>query len=215
MDKKTEKDNSEYIKEVFKLLKIALGITLILLLIVIVSNHFLPDSRKFDKEIWGSVSDWFTYLVTLIGGVFIYKTLESQMKVQGDQNEILKLEKQKYRREKRPNLTYTLSIDRTRNSGAPYLVVIEFNSDKDTDIEFSARTEKGGAGAKLQAGSGTKLNKTSFYAIDVASSTITITAIYTDEDKLKYQLIEEAHLDIKTDTFTTISISHNLLTPVD
>ncbi len=136
MDKKTEKDNSEYIKEVFKLLKIALGITLILLLIVIVSNHFLPDSRKFDKEIWGSVSDWFTYLVTLIGGVFIYKTLESQMKVQGDQNEILKLEKQKYRREKRPNLTYTLSIDRTRKSGAPYLVVIEFNSDKDTDIEF-------------------------------------------------------------------------------
>lgn len=54
-------------------------------------NCCIPETSKFNAEIWGTVSDWFTYLVALIGGVFIYKTLNSQMKVQSDQEKINKL----------------------------------------------------------------------------------------------------------------------------
>lgn len=54
-------------------------------------NSSIPEKYKFDKEVWGNVSDWFTYIVSTIGIAFIAKTFNSQMVVQKEQEKINKL----------------------------------------------------------------------------------------------------------------------------
>lgn len=101
-----EESKKRYIKEVLKLAGVAIGITIIFVIIVCLLNVYLPKKFQFDKEIWGSVSDWFTYLATIFGGILIYKTLDSQLKVQNDQYEMKILEKRRYFQEIKPSFSF-------------------------------------------------------------------------------------------------------------
>ncbi|GEM_PF-1434761 len=99
-----EKKDKNKLKEIFFIIVYALIATSILVSIILLVNCFWPKQNLFKAETWGTISDWFTFLVTLIGGVFIYITLDSQMKVQRDQARIFKMEELKYIREIRPNI---------------------------------------------------------------------------------------------------------------
>jgi hypothetical protein len=61
-------------------------------------NNFGP----FQADVWGTVSDWMIFLATSCTGLFIYFTLRSQTKVQNLQQELLIIEKGRYRKQFEP-----------------------------------------------------------------------------------------------------------------
>jgi len=90
---------------------IILGLTIFLLVIVVLLNKFLPNELKFNKEIYGTVSDWFTYLASAIGIAFIVKTFESQRKVQEDQEKINRFNALDFRSKHRADILNDESIN--------------------------------------------------------------------------------------------------------
>lgn len=72
-----------------------------------------PDVSKFDSEVWGTVSDWYMVIVTLVTAVFLYKTLRSQKDVQKEQTRLFKIEELKYLNSIKPKVN--LHIFRTPN----------------------------------------------------------------------------------------------------
>ena len=72
-----------------------------------VINDCFNEYFNFKVEIWGTISDWYMIIVTIITAVFLYKTLESQMEVQKDQAKINKLAVYDLRTKYRGNLTIT------------------------------------------------------------------------------------------------------------
>ena len=101
-----EKKDKNQLKGILFIILYALVGTVILAFIILLVNCIWPTQNLFKAETWGTISDWFTYLVTLIGGVFIYKTLDSQLKVQKDQFEIKIIEKRRYFEEIKPYFTF-------------------------------------------------------------------------------------------------------------
>lgn len=99
-----EKKEKNQLTEIFFIIVYALIATAILASIILLINCFWPKQNLFKAETWGTISDWFTYLVTLIGGVFIYKTLESQMEVQKSQAVITRIETNKHLYSIKPNI---------------------------------------------------------------------------------------------------------------
>lgn len=134
------------------LIALILGGAVVLVATVRALNCCIPETSKFDVAIWGNVSEWFTFLVALIGGVFIYKTLDSQMKVQRDQNRIFKIEEQKYLRSIRPEVNFK-PFSSKKNWETPYSISsdkkllsisLTFNLivDKDCNISYKVFTSK-------------------------------------------------------------------------
>lgn len=70
-------------------------ITVLLILIVILTNLLIdrdiPFSMRFSHEKYGTVDSWVMIIITLITGIAVFFTLNSQMKVQRDQERINKL----------------------------------------------------------------------------------------------------------------------------
>lgn len=64
----------------------------------------------FQVEIWGTVSDWILTIVTAITLILFYKTFKSQILVQNNQIELLKIE-----------------IDRFLKDNKPYFILKEFD----------------------------------------------------------------------------------------
>jgi len=117
-----------------------LGGAVVLVVIVRVLNCCIPSTFKFDVGIWGNVSEWFTFLVALFGGVFIYKTLDSQMKVQKDQNRIFKIEEQKYLRSIKPNLAVKFiptSTDEENEEIVNVFATLEFRSKNYCNLSYT------------------------------------------------------------------------------
>ena len=78
-------------------------------------NYLISEDEKLPAEIWGTVSDWFVVIITLVTAVFLYKTLyaqnmtlDSQLDVQKEQNRLFKIEELKYLREIKPNVNLNI-----------------------------------------------------------------------------------------------------------
>ena len=67
-------------------------------------NKFGP----FQAEVWGTVSDWFIVVITIITGIFIWRTLKSQITTQQFQGILTEIEKQRHRVEILPQ--FKLSV---------------------------------------------------------------------------------------------------------
>lgn len=74
-------------------------------------NCCIPEHAKFNSEVWGTVSDWFTYLASAIGIAFILKTFESQRKVQEDQEKINRFNALDFRSKHRADILNDESIN--------------------------------------------------------------------------------------------------------
>jgi hypothetical protein len=57
----------------------------------------------FDPDIWGTVSDWFMVIVTIVTAFYLYKTLQSQKNVQETQNKLFEIETIRFRESIKPN----------------------------------------------------------------------------------------------------------------
>lgn len=117
--------------------RIVLGLFILVCSVIIVNflNEYLPESKKFDVEIWGTVGEWFMIIVTLITAVFLYKTLDSQMKVQKDQNRIFKIEEKKYLSSIRPKIIITESYIHHKSKIDSNIEALEITFDLSTDKE--------------------------------------------------------------------------------
>ncbi len=135
-----EKKEKNQLTEIFLIIVYALIATAVLASIILLINCFWPKQNLFKAETWGTISDWFTYLVTLIGGVFIYKTLESQMEVKRSQDIITKIENNKHLYSIKPNIKISAEFvndvynedldDRVLN------IILNIKSDKPTSYNI-------------------------------------------------------------------------------
>lgn len=91
------------------LISVGLFIMVMAVFLIKMGNRHLPEEWKSGVEIWGTVSDWFVVIITLVTAVFLYKTLRSQMEVQKDQTRLFKIEELKYLREIKPRLELQIS----------------------------------------------------------------------------------------------------------
>jgi len=85
-------------------------------------NNFGP----FNADTWGTVSDWFVALVTLVTAYYLYKTLKSQLKVQELGQQALEFERVRFTRETRPDFELTgidSKIVRTNDSDELEVIV--------------------------------------------------------------------------------------------
>ena len=105
-----EKKDKNQLKDILFIILYALVGSLVLAFIILLVNCIWPTQNLFKAESWGTISDWFTYLVTLIGGVFIYKTLQSQMEVQKSQSIITQIEINKHLYSIKPIITTSLEF---------------------------------------------------------------------------------------------------------
>lgn len=83
-------------------------------------NYLITEDKKLSPEIWGTVSDWFMVLVTLVTAVFLYKTLKSQMDVQKQQSILANIEIKRFRKTVLPKIfigekSLTSSFDTANN----------------------------------------------------------------------------------------------------
>ncbi|WP_164108261.1 MULTISPECIES: hypothetical protein [Sphingobacterium] len=206
----------------------------VLVAIVKALNCCVPEASKFDVAIWGNVSEWFTFLVALIGGVFIYKTLDSQMKVQKDQNRIFKIEELKYLRSIRPEVNFKPSSNK-KNWDIPYSnswdnkllsIFLTFNLtvDKDCSITYKIYTinkifiEKhqnliaGRIPIKITLKNIADENQPPIF------ENLLIEIHYIDKDKNEYQYTEELGIDYSPSnhsiTYLKLSKSDELINTV-
>lgn len=77
-------------------------------LYIIDNKNNNPNVNKFNAEVWGTVSDWYMVIVTLITAIFLYKTLKSQKDVQKEQNRLFKIEELKYLYSIKPKVNLTI-----------------------------------------------------------------------------------------------------------
>lgn len=98
------------------LISVGLFIMVMAIFLIKMGNRHLPENWKSEVEIWGTVSDWFIVIITLVTAVFLYKTLfaqnktlDSQLKVQEEQNRLFKIEELKYLREIKPVVELQIS----------------------------------------------------------------------------------------------------------
>lgn len=71
---------------------------------IYIYNDIFPDTKKFNAEVWGTVSDWMVIAITVVTAVYLYRTLKSQMEVQKMQQEITQIETHIFRERIRPIL---------------------------------------------------------------------------------------------------------------
>lgn len=78
---------------------------------------------------WGTVADWMMVLVASITGFLIWKTFNSQLKVQKDQQLIAKIESRRYKQECLPELVCKCSNQEVKDHGSfvTYEVVLNFS----------------------------------------------------------------------------------------
>lgn len=137
--------SQKYTSKISAFVLISVLVTISSIYVVNVLNKYFETEPLFDKDIWGTVADWFTYMVTLIGGVFIYITLDSQMKVQRDQTRIFKMEELKYIREIRPEIKFDFSppLNLTRYNTGDEIIEISLivSSDRECKYSLKAYTE--------------------------------------------------------------------------
>ncbi|WP_197086415.1 hypothetical protein [Sphingobacterium sp. IITKGP-BTPF85] len=88
------------------LISVGLFIMVMAVFLIKMGNRHLPEDWKSEVEIWGTVSDWFIVIITLVTAVFLYKTLRSQMEVQNSQSIITKIELKKYLSSIKPEITF-------------------------------------------------------------------------------------------------------------
>lgn len=91
------------------LISVGLFIMVMAVFLIKMGNRHLPEDWKSEVEIWGTVSDWFIVIITLVTAVFLYKTLRSQMEVQKDQNILKDIEIKKFIKELKPNIELNLT----------------------------------------------------------------------------------------------------------
>lgn len=65
---------------------------------------FLNLMLLFHSEVWGTVADWLMFSITLITGVLVFKTLDSQIKVQKIEADNHSMSNKQYLRSILPNL---------------------------------------------------------------------------------------------------------------
>ncbi|MDR2269392.1 MAG: hypothetical protein LBF27_00685 [Sphingobacterium sp.] len=129
-----EKKDKNQLKEIFFIIVYALIATAVLASIILLINCYWPKQTLFHAETWGTISDWFTYLVTLIGGVFIYKTLESQMTAQEDQSILKQIELNKHLYSIKPSFKFDFNLIKEIEN--------EYQDDKAILVEMSIITDK-------------------------------------------------------------------------
>lgn len=113
-------------------------VIVILLLITIFTfyNSFLQKHSPFIPEVWGNVADWAMLVVTVITAIFIYKTLNSQTKVQQIQLELLNIEQKRCKSEMVPDfdiLNVRLFHQKVNDK---YLYMINFSNNKRDATHF-------------------------------------------------------------------------------
>lgn len=147
-------------KENEKSALISVGLFMILCIIVIVLffSSLLSSEWRFPADVYGTVSDWVMVIVTLFSAVFIYKTLDSQMTVQNEQTRLFKIEEQKYLREIKPSINYSLESISGINFRGVFFKIIVF-SDKETNISVKTIFQRGHTGANLFIAGGDKQNQ--------------------------------------------------------
>ncbi|CAA9201726.1 hypothetical protein FLACOL7796_03915 [Flavobacterium collinsii] len=103
-------------------------------------ESFLLNMTHFDPDIWGTVSDWFMFLITSLTAFYLYKTLQSQKEVQRTQNELFKIESLRFRESIRPNLNFTISdkiiIPEENTNGKIFTIEIS-NENDNTALDIS------------------------------------------------------------------------------
>lgn len=92
------KQNDKKNPKLSKYFKVIVIVFLVLYLAILISNFYLHlnpellDFTPLDPDVYGSFSDWAMVVVTAVTAYFIWKTLNSQMALQKDQSEIVKIE---------------------------------------------------------------------------------------------------------------------------
>jgi|GEM_PF-5301439 len=92
----------------------------------------INDFGPFQSDVWGTVSDWIIVLVTACTGLFIYLTLRSQTKVQSLQQELLKIEKFRYRKQFEPEFIITSHSEWTSEPQKKLIVSLSIQLTKNT-----------------------------------------------------------------------------------
>lgn len=188
---------------------IVLGVCTMLLVVVVLSNvyAFFPALTNS----LGTLSDWFMVIITAITAIFLYRTLDSQMKVQKDQNRIFKIEEKKYLREIKPEITFlpfsTSKVWQTPLSNSPKNKLLGIKQrftltvDKDCIASYKLYSESKVYIEEFNKNLFLKLTNHMHFSfiinvIEYKSETpifenIIFEITYTDKDKNEYKYFEE------------------------
>lgn len=131
MKKKSNKKKEDYI--------IALVIVIMISGIFIIDkiNRDTLEENKFVAEIWGTVSDWYMVIVTMITAIFLYKTLKSQKDVQESQKILQEIEVKRFRKTIEPNFYIERkSNTEERPDSKTFTFLIEPTGELPKKIEF-------------------------------------------------------------------------------
>jgi hypothetical protein len=94
----------------------------------------------FDPDIWGTVSDWFMVIVTIVTAFYLYKTLQSQKNVQETQNKLFEIETIRFRESIKPVLKYSISREVTDKiqKGRTFFKVAIINETSNIALEIKS-----------------------------------------------------------------------------
>ncbi|MGS2738761.1 hypothetical protein [Sinomicrobium sp. M5D2P17] len=120
----------------------ALLITIIIYKSIDIANELLPEDKKYSAEIWGTVNDWIIYGVMLVTAVFLYQTLQSQMKVQKMQQKLMDIEDFKFRRELMPRFDIQGDPPEYKKNHilTKYNVIVRDNDAQNISIECNSKS---------------------------------------------------------------------------
>ncbi len=93
----------------------------------------------FATNLWGTISDWAIFSVTLATAIFLYKTLKSQQEVQQTQNELFRIESIRFKESIKPILRYCASNDKMKpgDENKKILTVEVINETESAALEIS------------------------------------------------------------------------------
>jgi hypothetical protein len=101
-------------------------------------------SLCFDPTVWGTVSDWFTFIITAITAYYLYHTLKSQKEVQNTQNQLFEIENIRFKESVKPNLKYNESSKSYKIKDETFATTIEISNDANSeaiDIEIDYKDQ--------------------------------------------------------------------------
>lgn len=193
-----------------------------LLVVVVFYNIyvFVPSIQKT----FGNLADWFMVVITAITAVFIYRTLNSQMEVQRDQNRIFRIEEQKYLGSIKPTITFNDRGHKTRwlhhgdNSPNNKLLgfIQTFNLTIDKDCVVSYRIFNNSKTFVEKQNMNVVTGITNEILIDIYIEVLKyeenvpkfdnlfFEINYIDKDKNEYHLIEKFNIDFRSRGTTII-----------
>lgn len=177
---------------------ILVGLSMIVFVIIIVSSFtsILPDKWKFDPDAYGTVSDWVMVFVTLVTAVFLYRTLRSQMMVQRDQKQLLTIETQKYHREIKPNINYTLTVPTDIRLESDMVICAKFTITTDKPCLVKAVIAgKKSLGLNINFTNDYKSEEEIFHFDNIENDKLSIYIEYSDSDGNQYIILDEAQYD--------------------